>query len=154
MNAATMTPIVAELVSSVHPHLNSGVLWWALALGTDLGGNLTAVGASANVIVIGIAQRAGNPISFWEFTRKGAVVSMMSLALCAGICMTAGITAADNDQLGAGTAGEVIHVQARDDGPVIGPGRGGCRVIGVVAVPSHNLFGRCDQGRPGGHRGN
>jgi Na+/H+ antiporter NhaD/arsenite permease-like protein len=82
--AATMTPIVAELVSSVHPHLNSGVLWWALALGTDLGGNLTAVGASANVIVIGIAQRAGNPISFWEFTRKGAVVSVMSLALCAG----------------------------------------------------------------------
>src|SRR5205807_2153604 len=56
--AATMTPIVAELVSSIHAHLNSAVLWWALALGTDLGGNLTAVGASANVVVIGIAQRA------------------------------------------------------------------------------------------------
>lgn len=82
--AATMTPIVGELVSSMHPHLNSAVLWWALALGTDLGGNLTAVGASANVVVMGIAQRAGSPISFWEFTRKGAVVSVVSLALCAG----------------------------------------------------------------------
>ncbi|MBO0879306.1 MAG: ArsB/NhaD family transporter [Mycobacterium sp.] len=82
--AATMTPIVAELVSPVHAHLNSAVLWWALALGTDLGGNLTAVGASANVVIIGIAQRAGNPISFWEFTRKGAVVTAMSLVLCAG----------------------------------------------------------------------
>lgn len=82
--AATMTPIVGELMSSIHPHLNSAVLWWALALGTDLGGNLTAVGASANVVVIGIAQRAGSPISFWEFTRKGAVVSAVSLVLCAG----------------------------------------------------------------------
>lgn len=82
--AATMTPVVAELVSSIQPHLNSAVLWWALALGTDLGGNLTAVGASANVIVIGIAQRAGHPISFWEFTRKGAVVTGMSLVVSAG----------------------------------------------------------------------
>ncbi|SRX93928.1 putative arsenic-transport integral membrane protein ArsA [Mycobacterium tuberculosis H37Rv] [Mycobacterium shimoidei] len=82
--AAAMTPVVAELVSSIQPHLNSAVLWWALALGTDLGGNLTAVGASANVIVIGIAQRAGHPISFWEFTRKGAVVTGMSLVVSAG----------------------------------------------------------------------
>ncbi len=48
-----------------------------------LGGNLTAIGASANVVVIGIAQRAGNPISFWEFTRKGAVVTTISLVLAA-----------------------------------------------------------------------
>lgn len=82
--AATMAPIVADLGSSIHAHLNSAVLWWALALGTDLGGNLTAVGASANVVVIGIAQRAGNPISFWQFTRKGAIVTAMSLALSAG----------------------------------------------------------------------
>jgi Na+/H+ antiporter NhaD/arsenite permease-like protein len=59
------------------------VLWWSLALGTDFGGNLTAVGASANVIILGIARRAGNPISFWEFTRKGAVVTVMSLVLSA-----------------------------------------------------------------------
>ncbi len=59
------------------------VLWWALALGADFGGNLTAVGASANVVMLGIAPPRGNPISFWEFTRKGAVVTVMSIALAA-----------------------------------------------------------------------
>ncbi|GBE67085.1 46 kDa membrane protein [Mycobacterium sp. MFM001] len=81
--AATMTPIVAELLPSVSDHAYPNVLWWALALGTDFGGNLTAVGASANVVILGIARRADNPISFWEFTRKGVVVTTMSLALSA-----------------------------------------------------------------------
>ncbi len=81
--AATMAPIVAGLAPAVADHANPGVLWWALALGTDFGGNLTAVGASANVIVIGIAERADNPISFWDFTRKGALVTAVSVALAA-----------------------------------------------------------------------
>jgi Na+/H+ antiporter NhaD/arsenite permease-like protein len=80
--AATMTPIVAQFASSMHT--DHGVLWWALILGTVLGGNLTAVGASANIVVVGIAQRVENPISFWEFTRKGALVVAMSLALSLG----------------------------------------------------------------------
>jgi Na+/H+ antiporter NhaD/arsenite permease-like protein len=82
--AAAMTPIVAQFASSIHDHTSNGVLWWALILGTVLGGNLTAVGASANIVVIGIAQRTGNPISFWDFTRKGAVVTATSLALSVG----------------------------------------------------------------------
>jgi Na+/H+ antiporter NhaD/arsenite permease-like protein len=82
--AATMTPIVGEFVESIHGHANSGVLWWALILGTVLGGNLTAVGASANIVVVGIAQRAGHPISFWGFTRRGAVVVAVSLAISVG----------------------------------------------------------------------
>jgi Na+/H+ antiporter NhaD/arsenite permease-like protein len=79
--AATMTPIVAQFASSIHGHANSGVLWWALLLGTVLGGNLTAVGASANIVVVGIAERAGSPVSFWDFTRRGAVVTAVSLIL-------------------------------------------------------------------------
>jgi Na+/H+ antiporter NhaD/arsenite permease-like protein len=81
--AATMAPIVADLAPALGDHVNPGALWWALALGTDFGGNLTAVGASANVIILGIAARADNPISFWEFTRKGAVVTAVSAALSA-----------------------------------------------------------------------
>jgi Na+/H+ antiporter NhaD/arsenite permease-like protein len=81
--AATMAPIVAELTPSLIDHVNPDVVWWALAIGTDFGGNLTAVGASANVVVLGIAKRADNPISFWEFTRKGAVVTTMSFTLAA-----------------------------------------------------------------------
>jgi Na+/H+ antiporter NhaD/arsenite permease-like protein len=81
--AATMAPIVAQLLPSMVGHVHQQALWWALVLGTDLGGNLTAVGASPNVVILGIARRAESPISFWEFTRKGAVVAAMSLALSA-----------------------------------------------------------------------
>ena len=81
--AATMAPIVADLGPALTDHANPGVLWWALALGTDFGGNLTAVGASANVVILGIAARADNPIFFWEFTRKGAVVTAISAGLSA-----------------------------------------------------------------------
>ncbi|VBA50753.1 putative transporter [Mycobacterium attenuatum] len=80
---ATMTPIVTELVAAMPGHIHPNTLWWALALGADLGGNLTAVGASANVVMLGIARRAGTPISFWEFTRKGFVVTAVSIALSA-----------------------------------------------------------------------
>ena len=80
---ATMTPIVAELSTTLPTNTHPDALWWALALGADFGGNLTAVGASANVVMLGIARRAGNPISFWEFTRKGIVVTVVSVALSA-----------------------------------------------------------------------
>ena len=54
---ATMAPIVAELAASLPDGTDQNVLWWALALGADFGGNLTAVGASANVVMLGIAKR-------------------------------------------------------------------------------------------------
>jgi Na+/H+ antiporter NhaD/arsenite permease-like protein len=59
----------------------SQVLWWALALGADLGGNATAIGASANVVVLGIAERAGKKITFWEFTKYGLIVTVVTIAL-------------------------------------------------------------------------
>jgi Na+/H+ antiporter NhaD/arsenite permease-like protein len=82
--AATMTPIVGQFVPSIHGHASSDVLWWALILGTVLGGNLTAVGASANVVVVGIAQRSGSPVSFWDFTKRGAVVTAISFVISLG----------------------------------------------------------------------
>jgi len=82
--AATMTPVVAHMAASIPAHTSSGVLWWALLLGTVLGGNLTAVGASANIVAVGIAQRAGHPVSFWDFTKRGAVVTGVSFALSVG----------------------------------------------------------------------
>jgi Na+/H+ antiporter NhaD/arsenite permease-like protein len=80
---ATMTPIVSELAAGISDPTHSQALWWALGLGADFGGNLTAIGASANVVMLGIARRADCPISFWEFTRKGAVVTAVSIALSA-----------------------------------------------------------------------
>ncbi|MEO3867609.1 ArsB/NhaD family transporter [Nonomuraea sp. B12E4] len=78
---ATMSPIVAELVQAGGGH-GAQVLWWALAFGADLGGNATAVGAAANVVVLGIAARNGTPISFWQFTRYGLVVAVVTIVLC------------------------------------------------------------------------
>lgn len=80
---ATMSPLVLELSGTIADPVHSQALWWSLALGADFGGNLTAVGASANVVVLGIAMRAGSPISFWEFTRKGAVITIITIALAA-----------------------------------------------------------------------
>ncbi|MBF6182624.1 ArsB/NhaD family transporter [Nocardia otitidiscaviarum] len=78
---ATMSPLVADLAGGMDQHAEA--LWWSLALGADFGGNLTAVGASANVVMLGIARRADTPISFWEFTRKGMVVTAVSVAVAA-----------------------------------------------------------------------
>ena len=78
---ATMTPLVKDLVDASDGSPQAQSLWWALALGADLGGNATAVGASANVVVIGIAARNGHPISFWQFTKYGTVVALVTVAI-------------------------------------------------------------------------
>jgi Na+/H+ antiporter NhaD/arsenite permease-like protein len=77
---ATMSPIVAGLIHDGGEQAK--VLWWALALGADLGGNATAIGASANVVILGIAERSGRRISFWEFTKYGLVVAVVTVAIC------------------------------------------------------------------------
>jgi Na+/H+ antiporter NhaD/arsenite permease-like protein len=80
---ATMSPLVQQLAAGVADPSQSQALWWSLALGADLGGNMTAVGASANVVVLGIAARAGSPISFWEFTKKGSIVTVITIVIAA-----------------------------------------------------------------------
>jgi Na+/H+ antiporter NhaD/arsenite permease-like protein len=74
---ATMIPLVQSLGQSmpVEP------LWWSLALGADLGGNATLVGASANIVVANLAMRSGYPISFRTFLTYGAITTLVSLIL-------------------------------------------------------------------------
>jgi Na+/H+ antiporter NhaD/arsenite permease-like protein len=82
---ATMAPITSDLVTSVGgPVSGPHVLWWALALGADLGGNATAIGASANVVALGIAERNRQPITFWQFTKYGLVVTAVTIVISAG----------------------------------------------------------------------
>jgi Na+/H+ antiporter NhaD/arsenite permease-like protein len=76
---AAMSPIVGDLVRDFGPH--GQVLWWALAIGADLGGNATAIGASANVVVLGVAERNGVRIGFWEFTRYGLAATVVLVAV-------------------------------------------------------------------------
>jgi Na+/H+ antiporter NhaD/arsenite permease-like protein len=79
---ATMIPVVQELAQAeglseaeVRP------LWWALAIGADFGGNFTLIGASANVVVAGMSERAGKKISFLKFMAYGIPVTLISLAV-------------------------------------------------------------------------
>lgn len=76
---AVAIPIVARLSTELPGAEHN--LYWALALGACLGGNGTAIGASANVTVIGLAERAGVRISFREFTSFGAPIMAMTLAI-------------------------------------------------------------------------
>ena len=79
---AAMIPVVEELGRDLGVQHSAGnPLWWALALGAGLGGNLTLVAASANVYVAGVAERAGYKISFLEFMKYGGLVTLASLAL-------------------------------------------------------------------------
>ncbi len=74
----TMTPLIANIQSVMgaeyaHP------LWWCLSLGACLGGNLTIIGAAANVVISESSAAHGYPISFVKFLLYGAVAVFISL---------------------------------------------------------------------------
>ena len=75
---AAAIPVVERLIESGLP---GEALWWSLALGACLGGNLTLVGAAANVVVANQAAQAGHRIGFFEFMRYGVVVTLASLLI-------------------------------------------------------------------------
>ena len=76
---ATMLPVIQRLTAEgLNP---DNVLWWSLAIGADLGGNATIIGASANVIMAGIAEREGHPIGFVQFVRYGVPLTIIILIL-------------------------------------------------------------------------
>lgn len=81
---ATMAPLISEIINPANPNALTGhthALWWALSLGACLGGNLTIVGAAANVIVSETASSKGHHISFMRFMKYGALVVFISLTL-------------------------------------------------------------------------
>jgi Na+/H+ antiporter NhaD/arsenite permease-like protein len=78
---ATMLPIVAYLTTEI-PGAQDGILWWALALGACFGGNGTMIGASANVVTVGMAERAGYHISFMQYVRIAALPMLVTIVLC------------------------------------------------------------------------
>jgi Na+/H+ antiporter NhaD/arsenite permease-like protein len=73
---ATMIPLIKELGNA---DMNTEPMWWALALGADLGGNFTIVGASANVVVASLAERSGYHISFMRFLKYSFVITLISI---------------------------------------------------------------------------
>ena len=78
------TATIIPLVQSLGQSMPADPLWWSLALGACLGGNLTLVGAAANVVVASLAEKSGHPISFGRFLRYGTITTLMSLVLASG----------------------------------------------------------------------
>jgi Na+/H+ antiporter NhaD/arsenite permease-like protein len=76
--AATMIPLIKSLGAG---GLSTQPLWWALVLGADFGGNLTLVGASANVVVASLAERRGYKISFGLFFKYSVFITLVSILI-------------------------------------------------------------------------
>ena len=71
--------IIAEILPGYTG--NTEVLWWALSLGACLGGNMTIVGAAANIVGSSVAKKVGIEISFKEFFKWGLIVVLQSTIL-------------------------------------------------------------------------
>ena len=78
--AATMVPVIANLSQTAGLELRT--LSWTLALGTDIGGNATPIGASANVVGTAVAEREGYPISWGRFLKYALPAMIMVVAVC------------------------------------------------------------------------
>lgn len=77
---ATMIPVILAMEAT---GIDVMPLWWALSLGACLGGNGTLVGASANVVLSGISNRAGHPLTFINYLKVGAPMMALSIIISA-----------------------------------------------------------------------
>ena len=77
---ATMSPMLVEIQKAIGVDYTYP-LWWALSLGACLGGNMTIIGAAANVIVSENAAKEGHPIGFIQFMKYGVPVVLISLLI-------------------------------------------------------------------------
>ncbi|MQL52834.1 hypothetical protein GFC01_11305 [Desulfofundulus thermobenzoicus] len=77
---ATMIPLIQEM-GRLGGMENLNFLWWSLSLGACLGGNGTIIGASANVVVVGMAEKKGVPISFLGFFKVAFPLMLLSIAI-------------------------------------------------------------------------
>ncbi len=90
---ATMNPLLIDMIHKVYglepgtatvehiQHLAMMPVWWSLALGACLGGNGSPIGASANVIVVGLSEKAGHKITFGQFLKYGLPVMFLTVFL-------------------------------------------------------------------------
>ena len=77
---ATMSPMLVEIQKTMGADYTTP-LWWCLSLGACLGGNMTMIGAAANVIVSESAAKEGHPMFFLRFMKYGVIVVAISLII-------------------------------------------------------------------------
>ncbi|MCC7167337.1 MAG: sodium:proton antiporter [Rhodospirillales bacterium] len=81
---ATMIPLIKNMAPTFGGPEGLLPLWWALSLGACLGGNGTLIGASANLTVAGMAERAGIRFSFIEYTKIAFPIMLVSVVISTG----------------------------------------------------------------------
>ena len=81
---ATMIPLVESMEAGLGGKEALQPVWWSLALGACLGGNGSLVGAAANVMVAGLAERAGHPLSFAKFLKIGVPMMLATVVIANG----------------------------------------------------------------------
>jgi Na+/H+ antiporter NhaD/arsenite permease-like protein len=79
---ATMIPVIKSMAPTFGGAENLMPLWWSLALGACLGGNGSLVGASANLIIAGFAERSGHRIRFMPFMLMAFPLMLLSIVIC------------------------------------------------------------------------
>jgi len=84
---ATMIPLIIQMGHMTG--MNIFPLWWALSLGACLGGNGTAIGASANVVAIGMAEREGYRITFGYYMKVAFPVMILTILISTGYILIA-----------------------------------------------------------------
>ncbi|MGZ9034064.1 MAG: sodium:proton antiporter, partial [Rhodospirillales bacterium] len=78
---ATMIPLIQNMAPTFGGPEGLLPLWWALSLGACLGGNGTLIGASANLTVAGLAERAGHPIRFLPYMKVAFPTMLISIVI-------------------------------------------------------------------------
>jgi len=78
---AAILPIVDLLTANIPGAAESKVLYWALVLGADLGGNSTYLGSAPNIVAVGLLAQAGYQVTFGRFMRDGVPVTLVTLIL-------------------------------------------------------------------------
>jgi len=81
---AAMIPVIQDLGHALGGPENLRIVWWSLSLGACLGGNGTLIGASANVVVAGFAERAEEPIRFIPFLKVSVPAMLLSIVISNG----------------------------------------------------------------------
>lgn len=77
--AATMVPVIKTLAATSGADL--GVLAWSLAIGTDIGGSATPIGASANVVGTSVAAKAGHPVSWGKYCKTAVPATIIVILI-------------------------------------------------------------------------
>ena len=77
-----ITAAFIPVVASISSDYNSGIIWWALAMGVGMGGNITPIGSSAGVISLALSKRYGHEITNRDWIKFGTITGIASMAIC------------------------------------------------------------------------